>query len=42
MFRLTGGHRGKHIETNHTDLNAMMCTVLPLLDPQSPALLGSV
>lgn len=27
MFRLTGGHLGKH-----TDLNVIMCTVMPLLD----------
>lgn len=38
MFRLTGGHLGKHVETKHTDLNVIICAAMSLLDPQQNTL----
>lgn len=37
MLRLTGGHRGKSIIQKHTDLNVVICPVMPLLDSQPRA-----
>ena len=37
MCRLTGRHRGKRIKkkkNKYTDLDVIMCTVMPILDPQ--------
>ena len=34
MFRFTGRHRRTHVESNHTDLNIVTCTITPPLDPQ--------
>ena len=37
MFRSTGGHQGKCIIKKHTDLNVIICPVVPLSDLQQRA-----